>query len=70
MKMSPGKLWGMRRLADANGFWKMVAIDQRTPMLNPIAKARGTSEAPYDDVAKVKAIIAKHLAPKASAQDK
>lgn len=67
MKMSPGKLWGLRRLADANGFWKMVAIDQRTPMLNPIAKARGVAEAPYDDVAKVKSIIAKHLAPKASA---
>lgn len=67
MKMSPGKLWGLRRLADANGFWKMVAIDQRTPMLGPIAKARGTAEAPYDDVARVKSIIAKHLAPKASA---
>jgi tagatose 1,6-diphosphate aldolase len=67
MKMSPGKLWGLRRLADANGFWKMVAIDQRTPMLGPIAKARGTSEAPYDDVARVKSIIARHLAPKASA---
>ncbi|MBL8700998.1 MAG: tagatose 1,6-diphosphate aldolase [Alphaproteobacteria bacterium] len=67
MKMSPGKLWGLRRLADAGGFWKMVAIDQRTPMLAPIAKARGLAEAPYEDVAKVKSILAKHLAPKASA---
>jgi len=67
MKMSPGKLWGLRRLADAHGFWKMVAIDQRTPMLGPIAKARGVADAPYDDVARVKAIIARHLAPKASA---
>ncbi len=67
MKLSPGKLWGMRRLADSKGLWKMVAIDQRTPMLVPIAKARGVAEAAYDDVARVKAIIAKHLAPKASA---
>ena len=33
LKLSPGKLWGMRRLADANGRWKMIAIDQRTPGL-------------------------------------
>ena len=32
MKLSPGKLWGLRRLADANGLFKMVAIDQRTPL--------------------------------------
>jgi tagatose 1,6-diphosphate aldolase len=67
MKLSPGKLWGLRRLADANGFWKMVAIDQRTPLLTPIAKARGVADAPYEDVARVKEIFAKHLAPKASA---
>jgi tagatose 1,6-diphosphate aldolase len=67
MKLSPGKLWGLRRLADAKGFWKMVAIDQRTPLLVPIAKARGLAEAPHADMARVKAILARHLAPKASA---
>jgi tagatose 1,6-diphosphate aldolase len=67
MTLSPGKLWGLRRLADAGGFWKMVAVDQRTPLLGPIAKARGLAEAPFDDVARVKAILAKHLAPLASA---
>ena len=67
MKVSPGKLWGLRRLADEGGFWKMVAIDQRTPLLAPIAKARGLTEAPYDDMARFKALLARHLAPRASA---
>ena len=67
MKLSPGKLWGLRRLADANGLFKMVAIDQRTQLLGPIAKARGLAEAPYEDIARLKAIFARHLAPAASA---
>ena len=67
MTLSAGKLWGMRRLADSAGFWKMVAIDQRTPLFGPIAKARGVAEAPYEDVARMKALLARHLAPKGSA---
>jgi len=67
MKLSPGKLWGLRRLADANGLFKMVAIDQRTPIFGPIAQARGLDQAPYEDVARLKAIFARHLAPAASA---
>jgi tagatose 1,6-diphosphate aldolase len=67
MKLSPGKLWGLRRLANANGTFKMVAIDQRTPLFGPIAKARGLAEPPYEDIARIKAIFARHLAPAASA---
>ena len=67
MKLSPGKMWGLRRLADANGRFKMVAIDQRTPLFGPIAKARGLAEPPYEDVARLKEIFARHLAPAASA---
>jgi len=67
MRISPGKLWGMRRLADEAGRWKMLAIDQRTPLFGPIAKARGTPEPPFDDVARVKQLLARHLAPLASA---
>ncbi len=67
MKLSPGKLWGMRRLADDKGLWKMLAIDQRTPLFGPIAKARGTEEAPFADVARVKQLLARHLAPLSSA---
>jgi tagatose 1,6-diphosphate aldolase len=67
MRISPGKLWGMRRLADDTGRWKMLAIDQRTPLFGPIAKARGVAEVPFDDVARVKRLLARHLAPLASA---
>jgi tagatose 1,6-diphosphate aldolase len=67
MKISPGKLWGMRRLADARGLWKMLAIDQRAPLFGPIAEKRGTKVAPFDDVARVKQILAKNLAAQASA---
>jgi tagatose 1,6-diphosphate aldolase len=67
MKISPGKLWGMRRLADANGRWKMVAIDQRTPIFGPIAARRGVAEPPFEDIARVKQLLARHLAPQASA---
>lgn len=67
MRLSPGKLWGMRRLADARGLWKMLAIDQRTPLFGPIARARGSAEAPFEDVARVKQLLARHLAPLASA---
>ncbi|MCX7342108.1 MAG: tagatose 1,6-diphosphate aldolase [Hyphomicrobiales bacterium] len=65
--VSPGKLWGMRRLADEHGFWKMVAIDQRTPMFGPIAAKRGTATAPTEDVVRVKRLLARHLTAQSSA---
>lgn len=57
----------MRRLADDAGRMKMIAIDQRTPLMAPIAKIRGTTEAPYEDVAAVKVAITRQLSPLASA---
>lgn len=66
-ELSPGKLWGMRRLADAAGHWKMVAIDQRTPLMQPIADKRGMPEATYDDVAAVKVAVTRALSPLATA---
>jgi tagatose 1,6-diphosphate aldolase len=65
--VSPGKLWGMRRLADASGLWKMVAIDQRTPMFGPIAAKRGAAAAPIEDVVRVKRLLARHLSKQSSA---
>lgn len=65
--LQAGKWWGMRRLADAQGRFKMVAIDQRTPLMQPIAELRGLPEAPYDDLARVKEAITRHLSPHASA---
>ncbi|MEM6617284.1 MAG: tagatose 1,6-diphosphate aldolase [Pseudomonadota bacterium] len=61
MTMSAGKYWGLRRLADTHGRFKMVAVDQRPPIKNPIAKVRGTDEAPYEDVAEFKALLIREL---------
>lgn len=67
MKLSAGKLWGMRRLADPSGRLKMVAIDQRTPLMVPIAQKRGVAEAAYEDIAAVKVAITRRLSPSATA---
>ena len=62
-----GKLWGMRRMADADGRYRMVAVDQRPPIKNPIAAHYGTPDAPYDDVAGVKALLIEELQGEATA---
>ena len=67
VSLSAGKLWGMRRLADPAGRLKMIAIDQRTPLMQPIAQKRGVAEAAYEDIAAVKAALARHLSPHATA---
>ena len=67
IELTPGKLWGMRRMADAAGFFKMTAVDQRPPIKGPIAKYYGTAEAPYDDVAGFKALLIETLQSEASA---
>ncbi|CAH1688669.1 Tagatose 1,6-diphosphate aldolase [Hyphomicrobiales bacterium] len=67
MKISPGKLWGLRRLADDNGRLKMLAMDQTGPIVNPIKEKRGLDQAPYTDIAAVKTMLARRLARHASA---
>ena len=57
----------MRRLADEAGRFKMVAIDQRTPIFEPLAAVRGSDSAKPDDIAAVKRLLARHLAPGGSA---
>ena len=54
MSLSAGKYWSMRRLADDNGRFKMVAIDQRPPIMRMIEEKRGVAVASYEDVAAVK----------------
>lgn len=61
MELTAGKLWGMRRMADAGGLFKMTAVDQRPPIKGPIASHYGTDEAPYDDVARFKAMLVETL---------
>ena len=65
--MLPGKLWGMRRLADAGGRFKMLAVDQRPPIKNLIAAKRGAAAAGYSDVSDFKTLLVEELGPHASA---
>ncbi|MCP3853298.1 MAG: tagatose 1,6-diphosphate aldolase [Actinomycetia bacterium] len=65
--MKAGKLWGMRRLADGAGRFKMLAVDQRPPIKNLIAQRRDTDDASYEDVCAFKAMLVEELAPHASA---
>ena len=67
MNLTAGKLWGFRRMADANGRFKMTAVDQRPPIKGPIAAHYGTKEAPWDDVARFKALLIETLQGQASA---
>lgn len=42
MEMTPGKLWGLRRMADPDGTFRMLAADQRPPLEELVsAKGRG-----------------------------
>lgn len=66
-ELSPGKLWGLRRLADAGGRFKMLAVDQRPPIKNLISDRHGLEVAPYDDVCAVKAMLVEELAGHCSA---
>ena len=61
MQLSPGKLWGMRRMADAAGRFKMTAVDQRPPIKGPIAKHLGVDQAPWDQVARFKTLLIETL---------
>jgi len=57
MQLSPGKQWGLRRMADERGVFKMTAVDQRPPIKGPIADHLGVSEAPWEEVAKFKGML-------------
>jgi tagatose 1,6-diphosphate aldolase len=67
MTISAGKYWGLRRLADAAGRYKMTAVDQRPPIKNPIKAKRGTPEAPWEDVAGFKELLIRELQGESSA---
>ena len=67
MTISAGKYWGMRRMADAAGRYKMTAVDQRPPIKNPIKAKRGKPEAPWEDVAGFKELLIRELQGESSA---
>ena len=61
MDLTPGKLWGLRRMADDQGIFKMTAVDQRPPIKGPIAKHLGVDDAPWDQVARFKGLLIETL---------
>lgn len=65
--MTPGKFWGLRRMADSAGLFKMLAVDQRPPIKNTVKTARGEAEPRYSDVRAVKRALMEALAPQATA---
>lgn len=67
ISLTPGKLWGMRRMADSDGFFRMTAVDQRPPIKNPIAAHHGTDEAPWKAVAAFKTLLVEALQDASSA---
>lgn len=64
-----GKWHRLRSLSDDQGRFRMLAIDQRGSLAQSIAKAtgKGLDEITYEDLATVKALITKVLAPYATA---
>ena len=67
MNLSPGKLWSMRRMADENGVFKMTAVDQRPPIMGPIAAHLGVDQAPWEEVARFKRMLVDSLQSQSSA---
>ncbi len=67
MTMTPGKFQGLRRIADANGRFKMVAVDQRPPIEALVADAGVAPEGLELGVADIKKSLIRNLAPSASA---
>ena len=61
MDLSPGKLWGLRRMADEKGIFKMTAVDQRPPIKGPIAAHLGVEQAPWEEVARFKRLLVETL---------
>src|SRR6266480_3955482 len=63
-----GKTRGLARLADTDGYFRMVALDQRPPLFEAIAQAKGITrdQVEYDDVTAAKRLLVEALAPHCS----
>ncbi len=67
--ISAGKIRGLKALADENGRFKMMAIDQRGSLKRMLAKvlSKEADEVKYQDLAEFKTTITKVLSPYSSA---
>lgn len=63
-----GKNRGLARLADADGHFRMVALDQRPPLFEAIARAKGIAidQVEYADVTAAKRLLVEALSPHCS----
>lgn len=62
---SAGKLWSIRRLADPDGFFTMIAVDQRPGVEALVRKHKGV--ATWEDVGSIKRVLIEELQGHASA---
>jgi tagatose 1,6-diphosphate aldolase len=71
LNLTPGKLRGLQRISNANGTLSMVALDQNSSMIGMIKdslKRRNEAREPtYDELVEAKVLLARALAPHASA---
>ncbi len=67
--VSAGKLRGLMTLADEDGIFRMVAVDQRPPLFAALARhdGRDPRELGFEEVARAKALLTRVLAPEAGA---
>ena len=74
MSITAGKLWSLRRLADADGFFTMVAVDQR-PGVEALFRQRQLdtpgdprlAATAWENVGRLKRLLIEELSPHASA---
>jgi tagatose 1,6-diphosphate aldolase len=68
-RLSAGKLRAMMTLADDDGVFRMVAVDQRPPLFQALARAgdRDPQSLGFREVADAKALLTRVLAPEAGA---
>jgi len=59
--LSAGKLWGLRRLADERGLFRMLAVDQRPPISNRLRQLSGAGR--DADVSAVERLLVEERAP-------
>lgn len=67
MELSAGKLWSLRRLSDARGFFKMTAVDQRPGVEQLVMTRRGAAAPDYADVGALKRLLIEELSPHSTA---
>ena len=67
IKLSPGKNLGMRRISDEAGIFKMTAVDQRPPIINPIKKYFDDKNKVWNEVSKFKKLLVENLQDSSSA---